>query len=264
MAYAPISSTDYDPERRIRANTIMKAIRDNAVIVSGLFDLAITSGTSMSKPAGVKKVLAVSVAAGGGGGSASLGQTTRGGGGGSSGGVAFKIIDVSAATTFYYTIGSGGTGSANSNGADGGHTEFNDGITQVYAYGGKGGEAGGTGGILHKQFSVPGGDAVTSGYALPGNARYSPFKAKPGAGGGLKGGGGGGCTAFPIPIYNSTLPASSWLSFGGGDGGAFGLNGSPATLYGSGGGGTGGQDVYTDRVGGSGSPGIVFLKYLPL
>ena len=171
------------------------------------------------------------------------GASSLGGQGGSSGAVKCGFF-VPSGSTVTCTVGGGGNGGgANSDGIDGGDTDFG---SSIVAKGGYGGNKGGTGaaGDLSRGPLNLGGIANANGeqrFATGGNAGVSL--------GGLNAhGGGGGAAGVPWFLRTSSL---------GNGGNGSGSPGAAATGNGAGGGGG-----VSWGSGGSGSGGIIFV--LPL
>ncbi len=170
---------------------------------------AYTSGSgSFTAPAGVTSVEVLVVAAGGGGGG-------LGGGGGGGGVVHHTGYTVVPASTYAYSVGTGGTGVKYNGGvgSNGGNSTFGTGtvITAVGGGGGSGGSAdgadggsggGGNGGYAPPSFSSVGGSGTQ---ADSGGGTGYGNDAGTGAGGSYYGGGGGGAEAAGS---DATGPAS--------------------------------------------------------
>lgn len=203
----------------------------------------LTSGTAATYtvPAGVYRLLVVAQGPGGGGGGADGGSSNAGvGAGGSSGGYCEKIFSVIPGATFTYTIGTGGAGgiAGNNSGSSGsGPTLFDEAGTPMSAGAGGGGGSMAAGTSFNQAGGSAGGVATGGTINIDGGIgirgiRYSGTQAV----------GGIGC--------------NSKLGFGGV--GGFNSDGQAAVEFGAGGGG-GLSTNTTDRAGGDGGPGVIFV-----
>lgn len=189
-----------------------------------------------TKPAGIKSILSELVGAGGGGGG-SIGTPSNysSAGGGGAGGYT-RLWIPNAASTYTYTIGTGGAGGlAGTNpGQDGGTTTFS--ASSLQATGGKGALGAGS-------------SAVTSG--------------GPGAGGAGGIGTNGiintsGQPGSPsINVLGSVLSGNGGSSFFGGGAVSSGTTGNNASAYGSG--GSGASSTTVSHAGGAGSDGVIVV-----
>jgi hypothetical protein len=198
----------------------------------------LTSGTgaTYTKPAGITSIFVEGKAGGGaGGGAAGAASSTAAGGGGGEGGY-FSLWVASAASTYTYTIGAGGTAgtAGNVGGNAGGNTTFS--ASSLSAIGGNGGN--GSTSVLNTASGatagVYGGTATNGGI----NTRGAP--------------GDGGFVALGNGCSGS----------GGGDGGGPGRITDGAgldALTGYGGGGGGAFATTTNRAGGVGFQGVIIV-----
>lgn len=224
------------------------------------------------------------VVAGGGGGGG--GYPVSGGGGGAGGFQYFTSQSLSAGS-YTVTVGAGGTGGSNSNGLNGGNSQFGS-LTASLGGGGaygtgtsgsSGGSGGGGGSIAGLGTSGQGNSGGVggnvSGSGVGGGGGGAGFSGTVGNSGGkggdglqntitgittyYAGGGGGGCFNY------GTVTVGAGGSGGGGTGIAYGTNaiGNPGTINtGGGGGGAGANNgVPTSSVGGAGGSGIVIVRY---
>lgn len=182
-----------------------------------------TSGATWTKPAGLKRVLAIAIGGGGGGGG---GNGSFGGAGGGAGGISMALVEAaSLGATETVTIGAAGTsGAAGATGGNGGNTSFG---AHAVGNGGSGGSAnGGSGGA----------GGASSGGNL--NGTGAPGITHTGAGTSVRGTSGG----------------SSWFGGGGRPGASGSANGDAGGGYGAGGGG-----AATNGAGGAGSAGVCMV-----
>jgi len=178
---------------------------------------------------------------GGGGGGGGTGASATAGAGGAAGGYCKKTF--SAATigsSQTVTIGSGGSGNSNASGSAGGNTTFGSLLTA------NGGNGGSVGAAVNNQVTGPSGGTATGGdiNITGGSGGYSIHTN--GVSRGLRAGGNGAGTQY-----------------GGGGGGAYGVNladqvGNNASGYGAGGGGSFSSSS-TNQAGGNGSGGIIII-----
>lgn len=172
------------------------------LLIKSLFGSAETfleSGT-FTVPQGVTRIKVVAVGGGGGGGGGAImsGITTLGGGGGGGGGACIiDVYTVSGGQTISITVGKGGAGGYNSDGADGTATVVGNLVTAAGGVGGDGGSgATGTGGVAGGSGGGAGanGDSTESGSAGligAGGVSYTGEKQQYGGGGGGSYGEGG-------------------------------------------------------------------------
>lgn len=217
--------------------------------------------TSWTAPSNVTSVEYLVVAGGGGGGN---GYDSGGGGGAGGGMVLSGITTVTPGDNYTVTVGSGGTGGAdtrtNNPGTDGGNSVFD----TTISLGGQGG---------YGSRTAPGGAGV-GGAAQ--NSNVTSGRAGNGGGGGNAGGGGGGATGAGTNRISassagvggagltSTITGSSVVYGGGGNGGtanAGTINGSNGASNTGKGGGAGSSNSADSASGGNGGSGIVILKY---
>lgn len=212
-----------------------------------------TSNANWICPAGVTSVTVHCIGGGGGGGGSNDNSVDKSGGGGGAGGsYATKIVTVVPGNTYPVNVGIGGAGGNNGDGGDGGASWFSTSGT-VYAQGGFGGGEpnhgtayGGTGSIASSIGTTTnkGGDGGNGSTTL-------------GAGGGGAAGttgDGGNATGKPGGTGNGINSGD------GGDGRTAGNNGRPGLIYGGGGSGSFNNNN-TNRLGGDGAGGIVWLDY---
>lgn len=170
---------------------------------------------------------------GGGGGGGGTGSNNGGGGGAGSSAIAY-LDALIPGETITVTIGGAGTGVSGATGADGGATSISSGtltIPTVTTVGGHGG------------FSTA---ATSAGGAA--SAMGTGGAINTGGSGGVLGTGGVGGSG-----------AGSFFGGGGAGAGVGGINGNPATGWGSGG---GGGSAGSSNLGGNGFGGIVVFEYL--
>ena len=222
----------------------------------------------------------------GGGGGGGGGYPVSGGGGGAGGFQYFTSQSLSAGS-YTVTVGAGGTGGSNSNGLNGGNSQFGS-LTASLGGGGaygtgtsgsSGGSGGGGGSIAGLGTSGQGNSGGVgggvSGSGVGGGGGGAGFSGTVGNSGGkggdglqntitgittyYAGGGGGGCFNY------GTVTVGAGGSGGGGTGIAYGTNaiGNPGTINtGGGGGGAGANNgVPVSSVGGAGGSGIVIVRY---
>ena len=222
--------------------------------------------TSWIAPAGVESVEYLVVAGGGGGGN---GYDSGGGGGGGGGMVLTGTLAVTPLQSYTVTVGSGGTGGAdtrsNNNGTTGGNSVFDSIISLGGGYGGG------------SRTNNPG--PAGTGAGLGGSAQVGSTASANGGnggGGGNSGGGGGGAGGAGTNRTNASTPgvggtgiASSIsgisVTYGvGGNGGTSNVNNNDGAAGGSNtgdGGGAGSATSSNSGGGGNGGSGIVILKY---
>lgn len=205
----------------------------------------LTSGTSWSKPAGLKAAYFEAVGAGGAGGgaaSASAGNHSCGAGGGAGGTAKALVLAANIPSTVTYAIGAAGTGVSAAAGNNGGNTTITLTSTTLTGNGGGGGQstilaASGFGPAPGAGGTATGGDANFTGGgggAGWGNAGF----AIGGAGGSsVYGAGAGGRGTATTAAFGGLAGGN----YGGGGGGAICCNGTGA------------------QVGGNGGPGVVFI-----
>lgn len=203
-----------------------------------------TSNGTWTKPAGIRKILAIGVSGGGGGGYA---NTTAGnamvGAGGAGGGYSQKLIDVTAIASIAVTIGAagaGGIGSTSTAATAGGTTSFG------------------------AHFSIPGGGA--GGVSNNASGNYHLSGGAPGAsptGGDINRAGAPGQPSIRVndTSYTSGNGGASFFSGGGSGGGAVtAANDNGGTPDGYGGGGGGARATNGNiRNGGDGTAGIIVV-----
>lgn len=228
-----------------RTLTIVPGDADRTLTIPGNVSLTaptrqiFTSAGTWTKPTGCRSIWVWCQGAGGGGagadGAASSASCASGGG---SGGLAIKWIDVSAISSETVTIGAAGAGGAagQNDGSAGGTSSFG---AHCSADGGEGGD------------SAPAGTVLT-------------FR-NGGAGGGATGGdtnGGGFAGTLGLRSNGGATLSGQGGSSIFGSGGVGGSNsvGSAGTGYGAGGGaGASNSADTTDRAGGDGAPGVVYV-----
>ena len=112
--------------------------------------VVLTSGTSWSVPAGIKKIKVFCTGAGGGGGYSN--DTHKASGSGGAGGTTIHYFDTTAGGSATYAIGSGGSKStsASSLGTTGGDSTFAYGGTTITGGGGQGGGGTSTSGAINQ------------------------------------------------------------------------------------------------------------------
>ena len=225
-----------------------------------------TGTTTWRPPKNVNEVEYLVVGGGGGGGN---GYDNAGGGGGAGGMVRAGVVPVNRNGWYSITVGSGGTGGAdtrtNNNGTSGSNSSFTDqnqgtfdDITSLGGGYGKGSRTNsGTGEAAQVGITTAptGGDGNGGGTDGGGGGGATGAG---GAGGGSPGAGGAG--------FTSTITGSS-VTYG--VGGAGGYNGGPfdgaAGTANTGNGGVGGASPSSNSAaGGAGGSGIVILKYAPI
>ena len=261
----------------------------------------ITSGAGClwNVPTGITSIDYVIVGGGGGGGGANNGSLGGGGGGGGGQVTTSTNFAVTAGSSLSLTIGTGGSaGLVSAYGGNGGSTTLSNFTTTYLASGGNGGQGGGTANT-QADLSGDGGNAGggNSGAASDwdggggggGAGATGTAGADIGGQGGIGGAGGAGVTsaaASSLTLYfgaggggggtpsNNVAPASQADGFGalggssvGGNGGVVsstkGVATAGATNTGSGGGGGGWNYNYnsTQKMGGAGADGVIWIKY---
>ena len=243
------------------------------LLFSPLFAYSQTTYTSGSGswdcPAGVYSVLVECWGAGGGGGN-SDNTTTNGGTGGGGGGYSNRVISVTPGVTYYYSVGTGGTGApANSTtiATTGGNTWFNNSNSQpasslstnVLAYGGARG---------NNNSLTAGGSGGTTGFG-----DVTKVGGNGGAGGSAGGSGGGSSAGTAANGVAGTQAYSGGTAYdaaggiapaGGGNGGRGGAGYNNTTPFYGGngvapGGGGGGSDDQVAYAGGAGANGQIII-----
>ena len=218
--------------------------------------------TSWTAPAGVSTVEYLVVAGGGGGGN---GYDSGGGGGGAGGMVLTGYLDVIPGETYTVTVGSGGTGGAdtraNNNGTAGNDSVFG----SITALGGGAGQGSRTGAPT----------ALRTGGAAQVGSSTSAFGGG-GGGGGFAGGGGGGAGGAGGNSSGSatagtggagvisTITGSSVTYGAGGLGGTANVNNNDGAAGGANtgkGGGAGSATGSNSGGGGNGGSGLVVIRY---
>lgn len=217
---ASLDSTSKIPSAQLPASIVM---RPRLVTSTG-------GSSTWTVPTGVTQILVRIWGAGGGGGYTSTGTGGDHGGGGGGGGYAEKYFDVVPGSVFSYTIGTGGTGKANSSDGDG--------------------QAGGDTTITSPASATPASTTVTAG---GGDKGYGPASSRFGGAGGLgssgdivmrggagmsgftRGGSGGNAAGGGSPGQAGALKAEGYGGGGFGSGGgtsAFdGMNGTLVICY---------------------------------
>jgi len=200
-------------------------------------------------PSNARKLVVTCIGSGGAGGSADGGSSQMGcGAGGGGAGMCVKEYDVSGGESIAVTVGAAGApGSTGNNaGGNGNVTEFDTGALLATKMSAKGGTGGGSVGAAGTSvvFSMGGAGAVVA------------------TGGDLNMGGQPGLMAKRESgtVGWSGAGAPGPLGGGGGVGQAAGsADGNSATNYGAGGGGAMSNNT-TDRAGGAGSQGVIFIQ----
>jgi hypothetical protein len=249
MTWTDIPDASLDPNKPARSVDI-KAIRDNIVNVrdgNNKIVVFTASGTYI-KPAGLRRVKVTVVGGGGGGAGCDAGTGSMCGHGGGGGGAAVKVIEAaSLGASETVTVGGGGAGS-------GGNTTASSGGTS--SFGAHCSATGGAGGTQAQGTTTP--NAITTnvtaaGAGSGGDANISGHK-----------------SVFPEIRYDSSvgnyIPITSGeggaaaLGLGDGAAGVFygNVNGTSASVYGSG--GSGACSISANQVGGTGSAGIVIVE----
>lgn len=225
-------------------------------------------------PEGVTSVDVIAWGGGGAGGGLTTNNTRCGGGGGAGGQVAKKTVSVTAGTKYTIVVGAGGTGSSG-NGTAGGDSSF--GGTLVVAKGGAGGTAYQNGGGAGSGTTTGGvGDTVYRGGS--GITGTTTRGGSGGGGAGASGAGFNGTTTVSTDLTSSFLiPGNGGLDNGGNTLGTDGLtaghggygrtdtisssDGLSAYYFGGGGGGgyNHNNTQTTDRIGGDGGDGRVYI-----
>lgn len=200
-----------------------------------------TSGTAATyiRPAGITSIL-VELVGGGGAGGGALGAASSyaAGGGGGSGGYA-RLYVPSAASTYTYTVGAGGTaGTAGNNaGNAGGTTTFS--ASSLQATGGNGGSGSG-GGIAAAASPVAGGAA-----GVGSNGNFNP-SGNPGL--------------YGLAVTGALISGAGGSSiYGGGAHPIVAATGTGVNANNYGSGGSGGSATTVSVAGGTGSAGIIIV-----
>jgi hypothetical protein len=252
-----------------------------------------TGNNTFFVPQGVTSMRAFMVGGGGGGGGARV-VANRGGGGGGGGGAA--NLDVTFAVTtsqeISLSVGAGGAGVANSNGATGSSTTLNYGSTvssvSYVVSGGRGGQApvsfggpGGLGGPATIPNMIPGAaggvgvqhtGTITAFRPANGNACwsktfFSEFKFCVGGGAG-----GGNREVANDPFFNFVAVSTPRIGSGAFSGGSGGYHNGVAPVAatpgvtntgGGGGGGSYNFEMSTFRAGAAGADGVVMFVFTP-
>lgn len=244
-----------------------------------------TSGSgNYTVPAGVTSINYLVVAGGGGGAGSYGGSVANGGGGGGAGGVLAGTLAVTPGQTIAYSVGAGGTGSADGSTAatSGGNSTFSSFTATGGGRGGNGSNAassGGSGGGGAADSPNQTGASGTSGQGTSGGNGTTSGAARAGGGGGAttagatglaSGNGGAGYTWINGTTYGGGGGGGAWSSQsggagtggsgGGGAGGTSG-NGTAGTANTGGGGGGGGAPAGSSAAtaGGNGGSGIVII-----
>lgn len=225
------------------SNAIMLGSVTNAIgvppTIGNLLNIRLlSSGTSYTPSAGTKRIV-MHIQGGGGGGGGTNNVSNRFGGGGGAGGYGYVFINnTSDASSYTYSIGSGGTSALSTNGGTGGTTSITiNGVTYSVS--------GGSGGSLGNSTNVvPGG---AGGDIVSGNYLYS-----------VKGDAG-------APTINSFGFSGRGATSKYGSGGAEITsitpgNGNAGQNYGSGGSGGGNGNMGSNRSGGAGAPGVIVIE----
>lgn len=197
--------------------------------------ISATGAGTYTVPAGVRAILVECIAGGGAGGSsASLAVSASAGGGGGGGAYSNKFI-TSLATSYSYSVGTGGTASAAGNNAGGNGNDTTFDTTTVVAKGGTGGNGGGAG-TTTPLFVLGGLGGLASGGAgdvkldgSPGETAYMPS--------GTVGCSGAGGNSFYGAGALARIAQAAGVTgnlFGGGGSGGLSLNGGAATQGGAG------------------------------
>jgi hypothetical protein len=206
----------------------------------------VTLGSITNTP--VNKVKVTVVGGGGAGGGSSTTKGSSGSGGGSGGTAIYYFTGITSATTFSYSVGTGGTGASAANGGNGGTSTFTMTSITISALGGTGGLNGATAAV--PVAGSAGGTATIAGGVI---ANFH----------GITGGAGG----TSIPISTSQVV--------GGHGGNGFLGGAPAGAAvttaaggtnapantGAGGSGAGDGSSGTAQTGGNGGSGVIIIEY---
>lgn len=222
------------------------AKRVGTAIVSARFGLVsiavLTTATAATYtvPAGVYALEVIIVGPGGGGGGADSFGTATGGG---SGAWAIKSYAVTPGQTFTYTVPAGGLGgvAGNNAGTDGDDTLWDEGGSVVTAPGGLGGGSQ-AGGSTFASVGLGGGGATPTG----GDVNFDGNRASRG-------------WRFSGTTFIGSKGADGPFGEGGDMGGAAGADGDDGNGYGAGGGGATAAGG-TDRAGGDGAPGVIYVK----
>ncbi len=263
-----------------------------------LVRMTATGSNTFFVPEGVTTLRTLTVGGGGGGGAARL-TAGRGGGGGGGGGAASldAWITVTASQEIVVSIGAGGAGGVNADGASGSPSSLTFGTsvssTSYVVPGGQGGLVAGTfagaGGIGGASIPLPNlfmsnGASGGRGALHPANqtfqrpqngnacsSRTFHFQIRVCVGGA---GGGGNRELASNPFNNYVATSIPLMGFVGGGSGGYhngtvaipATNGASNTTTGGGGGGGGGSydaETNTFRSGGAGSDGVIFFAYTP-
>ena len=251
------SFTIYSPKNLLRLLSAWLLLA--TILASGqTHTLDLTSSGTYIVPQGVTSLTVEAWGGGGGGGGAQASSfSTRSGSGGGGGSYSRRAI-TPLASSYGYSVGSGGSAGDNLNGGDGGTTTFG-GSVLMNAPGGKGGKrnSGGAG---------AGGTGATGATVFNGGSGADGENGTSGGGGGSAGGNGNGGNASGTT--GGTPGASGAFSAGavGGSGSTNGINGTPG-ISGSvpGAGGSGGIvfsffGTYTET-GGAGAQGRIRLMF---
>lgn len=258
------------------------------------YESIFTSSGTFTVPSGVTQVSAVCIG-GGGGASGSPGTSLYSGAGGGGGGLAYGTFTVTPGESLTISTGSGGAGSSGTNpGGDGSDSiisRVSPSANLLIAYGGGGGvnggpsggssgtggtagnvsgserDGGGNGGIGGNSMNNNGGGGGggAGGYSGNGGNGGIGNGGVGGGGNGGSGGGGGGQSAGGVQNnggggvgYSGEGSSGSGGSVNNpGTGGSGGGSGGSGAVGGTYGGGGGGAEDDTNRVGGSGGPGVV-------
>jgi hypothetical protein len=232
--------TDIGTDGRLARFVYASATSTNLTVPIEKMTGSMLSVSTTSTPGTSASVQALVVAGGGGGGAGF--NTARGGGGGGAGGVLYDSAHTVSAASYSITVGTGGSGSTNSNfSGNNGNNSIFDSLTAIGGGGGgsdwQGPSTGGSGG--GDDAAQHGGAAGTTGQGTTGGSKGSGDS---GAGGGganqagqvtTNGNGGAGGAG-----YTSSISGSTTTYAGGGGGGASAVSGGGAG--GAGGGGSGG------------------------
>jgi hypothetical protein len=216
------STADYLANKTDNTTVAVNTTSHQLYVIHG--SSAYNSGSgSWTAPTGISKIF-ITLCGGGGGGANGNGSAGGGGGGGAEAIVNF-LYNVTAGSSYAYSVGAGG-----GTGATGSDTTFGTG-TVITANGGGAGVAGSAGSGASNTINASGSTAGGYGSLSGGNGATS----------GMNGGGGGG----------------SYFGAGGAGQPSENGNGTAATGYGAGGGGAG----KSGGTGGAGSGGVVLVVY---
>jgi hypothetical protein len=253
-------------------NTLLILVKTSFLFVLLLFvynngysqtttDSYTSSGTWVC-PAGVTSATVETWGAGGGGGSRTSGSAAYGGGGG--GAYSVSTINVTPGTTYYLSVGSGGT----SGGSNGGNSWFNASTTNPYTSTNTAPTGIPTGILAAGGASVPY-NTTTGGAGGLASASYGATKYSGGTGGTSGGGysgGGGGAAGSTGAGGNGGAPTAGLGTANNGGNGGLGIssngNGNAGNNYG--GGGSGALRTGGSPTGGTGAGGYVTITYVPL